>query len=288
LARYRIEHETVLEYPEPVREHHIELRLAPRDCAYQRLLRRSVEVSPEATLRAYVDTFGNGVDCFCVIPPHDRLVTRVVSEVENTLENPFNFLPGPPEAQQAALQEMIAGEPRLLDFVLHESALTPGALRLAAILGEPPPALSPDVTYIEGLVRLMEWTWGRMSYRENTTPVHAPLAEALAQGSGVCQDFAHLFVSVARTWGLPARYVVGYLDGELLSGGTAATHAWAEILVPAGGWIGFDATHRLLANNRYIPVAVGRDSYDAAPQRGSFKGAVQGATPLVRIDVAQQ
>jgi transglutaminase-like putative cysteine protease len=288
LARYRIEHETVLEYPEPVREHHIELRLAPRECSYQRLRGRTVEVSPEATLRSYVDAFGNRVDCFCVIPPHDRLATRVVSEVENTLENPFQFLPGPPEGQEASLQEILFREPRLLDFVFHESALTPGAPRLAAILGEPAPARSPGVSYIEALVRLMDWVSGRMSYRGGTTPVHAPLADALALGAGVCQDFAHLFVSVARAWGLPARYVVGYLDGELLSGGTAATHAWAEVLVPVGGWIGFDASHRLLANDRYIPVAVGRDSYDAAPQRGSFKGAVQGETPLVRVVVAQQ
>jgi len=288
LARYRIEHETVLEYPEPVREHHIELRLAPRECPYQRLLQRSVEVSPEATLHAYVDTFGNRVDCFCVIPAHDRLLTRVVSEVENTLENPFSFLPVPPEEQRRSLREIVSREPRLLDFVLHESALTPGAQRLAAILGEPPPALSPDIPYVEGLVRLMDWTFGRMTYREGATSVHAPLAAPLAQGAGVCQDFAHLFVSVARAWGLPARYVVGYLDGELLSGGMAATHAWAEVLVPEGGWIGFDATHRLLANDRYIPVAVGRDSYDAAPQRGSFKGPVQGTEPRVRIEVAEQ
>ena len=78
--RYRIEHETVLDYPEVVREHHIELRLTPRECGYQRLLSRSVETTPAARLGGYTDSFGNRVDCFCVIPPHDRLVTRVTGQ----------------------------------------------------------------------------------------------------------------------------------------------------------------------------------------------------------------
>jgi transglutaminase-like putative cysteine protease len=82
---------------------------------------------------------------------------------------------------------------------------------------------------------------------------------------------------------------MGYLDpGICATGEELATHAWAEALVPGAGWIGFDATHNLLANDHYVAVAVGRDSYDAAPQRGSFKGDSAGEQPTVKVTVQEQ
>jgi transglutaminase-like putative cysteine protease len=67
-----------------------------------------------------------------------------------------------------------------------------------------------------------------------------------------------------------------------------ATHAWAEVLVPGAGWRGFDATHRLVVNDTFVTVAVGRDSRDAAPLRGSFKGDETGEEPRVRLRIARQ
>ena len=99
-------------------------------------------------------------------------------------------------------------------------------------------------------------------------------------------------MAAARDLGIPARYVVGYLDpgyaGEEGAEPTeAATHAWAEVLVPGAGWRGFDATHRLVVNDTYVAVAVGRDSRDAAPMRGSFKGEESGESPRVHVHVAR-
>jgi transglutaminase-like putative cysteine protease len=82
---------------------------------------------------------------------------------------------------------------------------------------------------------------------------------------------------------------MGYLDpGICVTGEELATHAWAEALVPGAGWVGFDATHNLLVNDHYVAVAVGRDSYDAAPQRGSFKGDSAGEQPTVKVTVQEQ
>jgi transglutaminase-like putative cysteine protease len=82
---------------------------------------------------------------------------------------------------------------------------------------------------------------------------------------------------------------MGYLDPGICSTGEQlATHAWAEAMVPGAGWVGFDATHNLLTNDHYVAVAVGRDSYDAAPQRGSFKGDSAGEMPTVKVTVQEQ
>ena len=89
-----------------------------------------------------------------------------------------------------------------------------------------------DRPILDSLLELLAWVPTVLEYRSGTTEVHGALTEAVRQGSGVCQDFAHLFITVARSWGIPARYVMGYLDpGICATGEELATHAWAEALV---------------------------------------------------------
>jgi transglutaminase-like putative cysteine protease len=112
----------------------------------------------------------------------------------------------------------------------------------------------------------------RVEYGTGSTSAASTAAEALAQGRGVCQDHAHLFVSAARTLGIPARYVAGYLlsdQGEALH----ETHAWAEAWVPGLGWVGFDSTNGICVTDHYIRLCGGLDAHDAAPVRGSVYGA---------------
>jgi transglutaminase-like putative cysteine protease len=121
-----------------------------------------------------------------------------------------------------------------------------------------------------------------VSYLAGATSTASTAAEALAQGQGVCQDHAHVFVSAARFLGIPARYVVGYLMAQ--EGGQALreTHAWAEAWVDGLGWIGFDSTNGLCVTDRYVRLCCGLDAHDAAPVRGS----VLGATAItIRADV---
>lgn len=286
---YLIEHETVLEYPGSIREHHIELRLVPRSDEHQSVLSCAIETEPSADLASYSDYFGNRVDYFCIIPPHDRLLTRLRAEVETVRENPFDFTPVAPAESQEWLRAAIRTSPPLNDFVLHRSPVTPQAMKLAEALSCSFPRFDREQPVMNSLMELMSWISTVLEYRTGATSVHADLAAAVRQGAGVCQDFAHLFITVARSWGIPTRYVMGYLDpGICAEGEVLATHAWAEALVPGGGWIGFDATHNLLANDHYVAVAVGRDSYDAAPQRGSFKGDSAGGQPTVKVTVQEQ
>ena len=287
--RYSIEHETVLEYPGAIREHHVELRLAPRWDEYQTVLSCSIETEPAAQLASYNDYFLNRVDYFCVIPPHTRLVTRLRAEAETSRENPLDFIPVAASEQRQWLQDALRRQPRVNDYVLHRSAVTPHVMKLAGVFSGALPSFDPARTVMECLMDLMNWIPSVLEYRSGATVVHGDLAAAVQQKAGVCQDFAHLFITVARSWGIPARYVMGYLDPGIGSGGEqVATHAWAEALVPGGGWIGFDTTNTLLANDRYVVVCVGRDSYDAAPQRGSFKGESGGEQPSVKVTVQEQ
>lgn len=282
---YVIDHETVLTFPEPVREHELELRLEPRRDAAQRVLACSIELSPSATLREHRDCFGNAVHRASLVPPHDHVSVRLHAEVETLRENPFEWKPLDPRDEAQALASALRDGPRLLEFLWprNETALqVAGSLR---DLGAPPRIAERPLA--EDLGAVMAWLDANFTYLPGSTDVHAPLSVFLDKRAGVCQDFAHLLVALVRSWGVPARYVTGYIEpGE--SEGEEATHAWAEVYLPGTGWRGVDATHGLWVGDRYVVVAVGRDSRDAAPLRGSFKGADAGAAPRVRLRVQRQ
>lgn len=97
---------------------------------------------------------------------------------------------------------------------------------------------------------------------------------AFRMGRGVCQDYAHVTIALARAGGIGARYVSGHLLGD------GATHAWVELLVRARSGrrsvLAFDPTHGCPASFRYVTVAIGRDYDDVAPTSGVFIGASPG------------
>lgn len=115
------------------------------------------------------------------------------------------------------------------------------------------------------------------SYTPGATDVHTMAAEAFYRKRGVCQDYAHVFISLARMAGLPARYVSGLPEGE------GATHAWAEIWQD-GIWHGYDPTRACRADESYIVLAVGRDYGDCTTERGVFKGnAMQSQQSFMQV-----
>jgi transglutaminase-like putative cysteine protease len=283
---YVIDHETVLTFPEPVREHELELRLEPRADAAQRLLGCAIELIPNATLRQHGDAFGNVVHRASLVPPHDRVSVRLRAEVETLRSDPFDWKPLDPRDEALALERALRDEPRLHEFLWprHEPAGS-DVMKECRRLDAPPRDASRPLA--EDFGAAMAWMATTFTYLPGSTGVHAPLAVFLDKRAGVCQDFAHLFVALVRSWGVPARYVTGYIDpGE--DDGVEATHAWAEVFLPGVGWRGLDSTHGLWVGDRYVAVAVGRDSRDAAPLRGAFKGQDAGAAPQVRLRVQRQ
>jgi len=175
----------------------------------------------------------------------------------------------------------------LWDFVLHRSPFTPDGGAVSVL---EPPQWAMGQPLLEAVQAAGAWVHATFAYVPGVSDVDTPLATVLEQRAGVCQDFAHLLVTVVRGWGAPARYVMGYLDPGYSSDATAAaqaTHGWAEVLIPGAGWLGFDAVHALVANETYVRVAVGRDHRDAAPQRGTFQGVHGGEAPTVTLAVSR-
>ncbi|PCK77863.1 MULTISPECIES: transglutaminase family protein [Rhizobium] len=111
--------------------------------------------------------------------------------------------------------------------------------------------------------------------RRHEHGTQAPL-ETLHLRSGTCRDFALLMMEAARTLGLAARFVSGYVyvpdrDGSTVLGG-GATHAWCQVYLPGAGWAEFDPTNGIVGNRDLIRVAVARDPRQAVPLSGSYDG----------------
>lgn len=116
------------------------------------------------------------------------------------------------------------------------------------------------------------------SYNPGSTEIHETAENAFTLGKGVCQDYAHIMLSLLRMEHIPARYVVGMMLGE------GSSHAWVEALCN-GYWYGFDPTNNKLVNDEYIRVSCGRDSSDCSIIRGSFYGyGVQKQSESVTVE----
>ena len=107
-----------------------------------------------------------------------------------------------------------------------------------------------------------------IEWRAGSTTVETTAMQALAQKAGVCQDQAHVFIAAARSLGVPARYVVGYLRDDERPDSEHDPHAWAEAWVDGLGWIGFDSALGYCPTEGHVRLCCGLDAADAAPIRG--------------------
>ena len=134
----------------------------------------------------------------------------------------------------------------------------------------------------EKIFRISEEINKQLQYTSGVTSVRTSAEEALLQGKGVCQDFAHTMLAMCRIFGIAARYVSGFMEGE------GYTHAWIEYY-HLGSWFGFDPTHNRPADPGYIKLSHGRDYNDCAIDKGVFKGLAQQEMEVyLRVEQIQQ
>jgi len=148
-------------------------------------------------------------------------------------------------------------------------------------------AFSPGRQLAAGGLSLMHQIHKDLRYLPHSTTVATRAGDALAQRSGVCQDFAHVFIAACRALGLAARYVSGYLltrppEGQPKLVGADASHAWVELWCPEQGWLALDPTNAVPAGLDHVTLAWGRDYGDVAPLRGVLRG---GGLATLRVGV---
>ena len=260
--KLEIVHTTRYRYSGPIAETVMEVRLQPMDGNGQRCLDFNLELSHGVSARSYIDGFGNHVHYFNLVRPHSGLSVVSRSTVETGLG---------PDADP--------GEELVQDFLRFRSPVkdVDGVRNLARrhAIGDPMSAAEVEYALDELTLTISR----EFTYDRTVTNVYSAVDDVLTLRAGVCQDFAHLFIAVARAMGVPARYVSGYIHSPD-ERTAAASHAWAEAWVLGRGWIGFDATHPVRTTPHHVRLAVGRDYTDAAPTRGVYVGSATGAMSI--------
>lgn len=266
-----IRHVTQYHYDHPVRESVMELWMQPQKSPRQRLVSFDLDLEPAAQLFSYADTFGNAVYCFDVPQPHEELTIVAHSAVETL---PRESLPAALDTGEwdRMRSDFVLGDCfdflRPHGFVQHTKALDDF---IAQHDLERLRRLDP----LTAMHRLNECIYSAFEYEAGVTEADSPIDLALSAKRGVCQDFAHIMLAICRLWGVPARYVSGYLFTDRKYGDRSdpdATHAWVEVFLPTLRWVGFDPTNNMLACDRHVAVAIGRDYRDVPPSRGVYKG----------------
>lgn len=122
-------------------------------------------------------------------------------------------------------------------------------------------------------------------YRIRFEPGLQTPSETLSLYSGTCRDFAELMIAAARSLGCAARFVTGYVFTPNAAPGSSSPHAWAEVYLPALGWIELDATNGLIDDGDLIPIASAGAGAELTPISGAFTGAGASSTMTVAVDV---
>jgi transglutaminase-like putative cysteine protease len=268
----RIDHETRLSYSSPVTESVIETRTAPPSQDDQTVLGYKLRVTPPTPVTGYRDGFGNRVDLFNLLAPHSEIIIRAATCMKIQRLSATDHLQDVPWTNDVA-QHMDALE------YLRPSPQIDFAPSVRAFAESVP--LNSCAYLLEVAERIMDAVRGRLRYEKQVTAAHTRVSESLELGLGVCQDFTHLYIAVARLRGLPARYVSGYIHQP----GEIATHAWVQVWAgPAAGWVNIDPTHGKWVATDHVVTAVGRDFSDVPPNRGVWKGAAR-ETIAVTVNV---
>ena len=272
MTTLRINHKTTYRFHQPVSLGPHRLMLRPRESRDLRLMSNTLEITPSATVTWAHDVFGNavGVATFAFMAD-----TLVIDSVADILLN-------------AAAWPVFDISASAIHYPFRYSDDEWTDLGALTVQQFPDPA-GQLRTWARGFIRsnptdtlslLKDLSLGvaeRVRYQSREVEGTQSPTQTLDRGWGSCRDFAVLFVEAARSLGLGARIVSGYLHNpnrdQVGSTGAGSTHAWAEVFVPGAGWITFDPTNRSVGGVNLIPVAVVRDIRQAMPVSGSFVGA---------------
>lgn len=251
-------------YSLPVVNHHYAFKCMPPDGGRQRVLSAHLEISPECPMYHKTDIFGNEILYGCLRKAHVH----------------FNAcLSGVVETDISRYEYSTAENSFFHDIFRCQSRFTRPGTEIMRLYDRHRKHIESLDLYTAALY-LMRMVYHTMSYMPGSTDVTTTAEQALLKRRGVCQDYAHILLSLCRMIGIPARYAVGMMIGE------GASHAWVEVCCN-GFWYGLDPTNNLLVDESYIKLSHGRDYADTIVSKGIFHNFTR-QTQEIQVIVKQK
>lgn len=255
MKKLRFLYRMQLWFDRPVIDHYFVLRFVPQSDSVQKITVDSRSVEPAASLGEQTDGFRNHMFVGDMREQHSHFSYEVCGTAE---VDPDRRMPEQLHPVFRCESPLTKADEGLRDFYKK---------------------ICPSETCgVQRAVSLMHSLYAHFRYVPGSTNVRTTAADAWQKGTGVCQDYAHILITLCRLDGIPARYVAGMMLGE------GASHAWAEVYVD-GMWTALDPANDCLVTEDYIKIAHGRDYSDCAVDRGVFKGnALQTQNVYVKVE----
>ena len=246
--KYFYSYQTIVRFDTEVMEHHFKLRCMPYQSEFQ-LSESSTFTLPEMFWRTIAkDTFGNSLIYGGTTSPHKALtyISNGIIDIKG-----YTY----PAEENWRL------------YLFHSRLTYPTEELKALKFGR-----TGNAVY--DAQEICHWVHNWVNYVPNSTNMDTTAADVYSSRCGVCQDYAHLMLSICRCNGIAARYVNGFVSGIGL------THAWVEVC-DGSHWFSFDPTNDNMVEHGYIKVAHGRDASDCPVSRGLFKGQATQVTDII-------
>ncbi len=265
VAEYTIEYESNNVYTEPVVEGIFEFNVSPCHDDTQILVDTGVRSSLSESIFNYRNLFGFEISRVRANKNFKEFHFNYKAVVQKKTTNiPFASVLSIKEE----LDRIYSGE----FYIDHHLYLIKSPLAIIGLYNEDRILqYKQNCSLFEYLSKLNTYVHKSLTYQKNVTNVHTKAGEALKLKKGVCQDYAHIFIAMARANKIPTRYVSGYLNQGKKFLGASFMHAWVEAYIPELGWTGFDPTNNLLVDENFIKVSHGADYTDCAPIKGVIR-----------------
>lgn len=248
VAFLNYEYKMIISYSEPVGKCYFTIKSIPADDFRQRSISYDISMSPETVYSESVDSFDN---------------IQIIGS-ENNPHSKYEFtIKGLVETNEAPITGGV-NESRLGMYKYPHGKCIPGE-SITAFAGEIEKAVNACASDKEKCIKIMEMLSAKMTYEAGCTEIETDAEQAFAGGKGVCQDYAHIYITLLRLFGIPARYVCGLIVGE------GESHAWVEAACEKN-YVAFDPTHNKEITDEYIKLGTGRDATDCAINRGVMWG----------------
>lgn len=245
MKKYLYNYQTIIRFDAPVTRHFFRLRCMPCVNACQKASGRELFLYPSDYLTYGADAWGNPLQYGSRMDAHDSFVFVSSGEARLTAYR----IPAPDGPQ---------------DVFRVQSPLTHPSAAMNCFMAD----AGNGTTALEQALDLAHHVYDYMRYTPGSTCADTSAADAFSLQQGVCQDYAHILLSLCRAKGIVARYVNGFLQGIGL------THAWVEVY-DDGAWWGIDPTNNRFIEYGYIKLSHGRDAMDCPVNRGVFTGTAR-------------
>lgn len=239
----RFEYDMLYRFSAPVTNHSFSLKCLPKDTNRQKICSVTLDIQPHTQYSMTVDSFGNNVIYGRIDNSHDFFRATLAGTAVTDL----------------SVEEYFDENDRFDDLYKAFSRYTVPGRELCGFLN----SLKPGGSDYEKTLYIMNKLYCTMRYQPGCTQINTSAEQAFSMKMGVCQDYAHIFISLLRMCGIACRYVVGMMKGE------GESHAWVEAHL-LGYWYGFDPTNNRLVDGEYIKISHGRDHADCIVSRGVF------------------